>query len=239
MFQRDYIMRLIEQISSSIGAILGMKKQLKPQEAMELVGETYKRLFGINPGLIRALSERDLVDLLSRDGEATSEKMFMIAGLLKEEAELCGMLEKPDDEYRLNLKALNLSLIAHSDHPNVEGWDTQGQIEELIRRLSSYELPRSTKELLWPYHSSEGRYADAEDVLFELLDYSRGEAETAATDFDRSAYIRLLDTARHFYERLLEKDEQSLEAGRLPIGEVRDGLAEVQARAEALEAREE
>ncbi|MFC3769706.1 DUF6483 family protein [Paenibacillus sp. GCM10012303] len=234
MFQRDYIMRLIEQISSSIGAILGMKKQLKPQEAMELVGETYKRLFGINPGLVRALSERDLVDLLSRDGESASEKMFLIAGLLKEEAELCSMLEKPDDEYRLNLKALNLSLIAHKDHPNVEGWDTQGQIEELVERLSRYELPRGTKELLWPYYGSAGRYADAEDVLFELLDDSREEAENAAPGFDRTAYIRLLDEACHFYERLLETDEQALETGRLPIGEVRDGLAEVQARAETL-----
>lgn len=225
MFRNDYVMRLIEQFGSTLAAMLGLKKQMKPQEAMELVGETYKRLFGLNPNLLRMLSERDLSELLSREGEATAEKMLIIAGLMKEEAELCRELGREDDSYRLNVKALHLTLFSANEHTSAEWIDVRGQIAELLARLSGYELSGETKLKLWTYYDSTGRFADAEDVLFELLD------ECGESQADPSACERLYRQALQFYERLLTLDEAVLEAGRLPLGEVRDGLAEVQRRA--------
>lgn len=232
MFRNDYVMRLIEQFGSQLGAILGLKRELKPQEAMELVGETYKRLFGLNPNLIKALSEQDLTDLLNRQGEATAEKLLVIAGLMKEEAALCAMLDRETDSYRLRVKALNLTLMAASENTAREWLDVPGQVGELLEQLKGYALPRTTKELLWPYYESAGRFADAEDVLFELLDEVNGEAATASSS-------RIVEQALQFYERLLELPEDVLEAGRLPLGEVRDGLEEVQAMAAAREAAPE
>ncbi|TMV48128.1 hypothetical protein FE783_19445 [Paenibacillus mesophilus] len=229
MFRNDYVMRLIEQFGNALGVLLGLKKQMKPQEAMELVGETYKRLFGLNPNLIRALSERDLTDLLNRDGEATAEKMLIVAGLIKEEADLCAILERPDEAYRLNLKALNLTLMAAGENDAAEWLDVHGQVEELLTRLSGYELPAETKQLLWTYYDSVGRFADAEDILFDLLD--RYGADRA----DQAAYEQLLEQAEQFYERLLILDEDALEAGRLPLDEVQDSLEEVKARASELD----
>lgn len=214
MFQRDYIMRLIEQLSQAVGAMLGLKKEMKQQEAVALVGETFKRLFGLNPGLIRALSERDLIDLLNRDGEASAEKMLVFAALLKEEAELLAELDKSDEAYRLSVKALNISLIAAADGPSAELFDTAGQVDSMLRHLSGYEVPKETKLLLWPYFESAGRYADAEDVLFELF-----EDRT-----DEDAYKRLLSEAEQFYNRLLNVETRLLEAGRLPRDEVLEGI---------------
>lgn len=229
MFRNDYVMRMIEQFGHALGVLLGLKKQMKPQEAMELVGETYKRLFGLNPNLIRALSERDLTDLLNRDGEATAEKMLIIAGLMKEEADLCALLERTDEAYRLNLKALNLTLMAAGENDAAEWLDVHGQIGELLTRLSGYELPAETKQWLWIYYDTAGRFADAEDVLFDLLDrYGAGTP-------DQASYERLLERAVQFYERLLTLDEDTLEAGRLPLDEVQDGLEEVKARASELD----
>jgi hypothetical protein len=231
MFRNDYVMRLIEQFGSALGVLLGLKKQLKPQEAIELLGETYKRLFGLNPNLIRALSERDMTDLLNRDGEATAEKMLILAGLMKEEADLCVMLERENEAYRLNLKALNLTLLAAGEQSATEWLDIRGQVGELLSRLGGYELPVGTKELLWTYYDTAGRFADAEDVLFELLDhYGDDKAE------DQSAYGRLLEQAERFYERLLTLDADTLEAGRLPLEEVRDSLEEIRTRASELNA---
>ncbi|RKN85850.1 DUF6483 family protein [Paenibacillus ginsengarvi] len=225
MFRNDYIVRMIEQFSITLGTLLGLKRELKPQEALELIGETYKRLFGLNPGLIRALSERDLADLLSRSGEATDEKLLVIAGLMKEEAELSLILDRTGDSYRLNVKALNLTLMAAREQSAIPWMDVSGQIGELLDLLAGYELPPSSKQLLWPYFESEGRLADAEDVLFELLDEcADGEA---ADGNDAKACGEWVEQALQFYERLLELPEDVLEAGNLPLGEVRDGLAEV------------
>lgn len=226
MFRNDYVMRMIEQFGNALGVMLGLKRELKPQEALELLEQTYKRLFGLNPNLIRALSERDLTDLLNRQGEATAEKMLVIAGLMKEEASLSAMLDRPDAGRRLGLKSLNLTLMAARDNTAVPWLDIRGQVEELLELLSGYALPAATQEMLWDYYDSTGRYAEAEDVLFELLDEAgeRNEAE-------QNTRARLLKRAAQFYERLLTVDEETLEAGRLPLDEVRDGLEEVRALA--------
>jgi tetratricopeptide (TPR) repeat protein len=155
--------------------------------------------------------------------------MLIIAGLMKEEADLCAILERLDEACRLNLKALNLTLIAAGENDTAEWLNVHGQIEELLTRLSGYELPAETKQLLWTYYDSAGRFADAEDVLFELLDHYGSDGT------EQAAYERLLEKAVQFYERLLTLDEDRLEAGRLPLDEVRDSLEEVKARASELD----
>ncbi|PYI52567.1 DUF6483 family protein [Paenibacillus flagellatus] len=231
MYQRDYILRLIEQFTNAVAVLMGMKRNMKPHEAMELVGETYKKLFGLHPNLIRALSERDLIELLNRDGEAAAEKLLVIAGLMKEEADLSAELGRPEDGYPLHLKALNLALLATREDVASDLFDAPALIDGLTERLSRFELPAETLTMLWPWYERTGRYADAEDVLYELLERHRRVQEPAAGG---DAYAKLLAEARLFYERLLETDEAALEAGRLPLDEVREALGDVRAAEAAL-----
>ncbi|GAA3410320.1 DUF6483 family protein [Paenibacillus hodogayensis] len=230
MFRNDYVMRMIEQLSSAMGVILGLKRQLKPEEALQLLEETYKRLFGLNPNLIRALSERDLTDLLNRQGEATAEKMLVVARLMKEEAELYSTLDRVDESHRLNRKALHITLTAAQESSDVPWLDIGGQVDELLDRLRPYGLPAETRRLLWAYYASVGRFADAEDYLFQLLQ------ETPQTAEEQSQLDRLLADADSFYERLLTLDEEVLEAGRLPLDEVKDSLEEIRALTAARDA---
>lgn len=224
MFRNDYIMRMIAQFSEALGALIGLKRRAKPQEALEMTGKLFKRLFGLNPGLVRALSERDLIDLLNRDGEMPREKLLMMASLLKEEGELHGMLEQPDEMYRYSLKALNLSLIA-MDEDREAGWlDVRKLIDELTDALAGYVLPNDTQERLWTYFEAAGRYADAEDILFELLEPRDKGTELES---DRNGRRMLLLNAESFYERLLELDDSKLEAGRLPRDEVLESLSAI------------
>jgi len=68
---------------------------------------------------------------------------------------------------------------------------------------------------LLPYYERAGRYADAEDVLYELLTETRtldaGEFETGA------------DVGAAFYGRLLARADAELGAGGLPREEVEEG----------------
>jgi hypothetical protein len=233
-------MRMIAQFSEALGALIGLNRQRKPLEALEMAGELFKRLFGLNPSLVRALSERDLLDLLNREGEAPREKLLLMAELLKEEGELQGMLGREDERYRSCLKALNLALIA-SREEREEGaaeWpDPDRQIGELTEALSGYVLPNETMDMLWNHYASAGRFADAEDVLFELLEtledvQGAEEQDEGASDSSAGADTlrKLLADAEQFYIRLLQLDRETLEKGRLPRDEAEEGLALIRAK---------
>ena len=240
MFRNDYLMRMIAQFSEALGALIGLKRQRKPLEALEMAGELFKRLFGLNPSLVRALSERDLLDLLNREGEAPREKLLLMAELLKEEGELQGMLGREDERYRSCLKALNLALIA-SREEREEGaadWPDPGkQISELTEALSGYVLPNETMDMLWNHYASAGRFASAEDVLFELLEKLEDvqgakdrDGRASDANFGADALRKLLADAEQFYLRLLQLDSETLQKGRLPRDEAEEGLACIRAK---------
>lgn len=225
MFRNDYVMRMIEQFTNALGALLRLKKQMKPQEAMNFLGETYKRLFGLHPNVAKALSERDLVELLRREGEATREKLLILGKLLQEEADLSDMLDRSSEAHRLRLKSLHVLLTAASE-PQTEQWlDIPGEVGRLLEQLEGYTLPMTTKQLLWTYYGSFSEFAKAEDVLFELLEQFEDQGEGAS-----EAYGALLEEAVAHYEQLLTLDSETLEAGRLPVDEVQESLEEIKER---------
>lgn len=222
MFRNDYVMRMVEQFTNALGALLRLKKQLKPQEAMNFLGETYKRLFGLHPNVAKALSERDLVELLRREGEATREKLLILGKLLQEEADLSDMLDRHSESHRLRLKSLHVMLSAASE-PQTEQWlDVPGEVDRLLEQLEGYTLPMTTKQLLWTYYGTANAFAKAEDVLFELLEQFKDRDEGS-----REAYGALLEEAVAYYEQLLTLDSETLEAGRLPMDEVQESLDEI------------
>ncbi|MDF2723646.1 MAG: hypothetical protein K0Q59_3321 [Paenibacillus sp.] len=227
MFRNDYVMRLIEQLSGVLGSIIGLKKQKKPQEAIELVGDTYRRMFGLHPSIIRKLADRDLVELISRGQEAPSAKVYAVATLIKEEAELSAMMDNEPDSFRLYVKALNLLLMTAVDPTAIRLPEADATIDELLKRLSAYKLPPDTKQWLWEYDFTDGKYADGEDILFELLD------DASDLEFSQADREGLLEQAIAYYERLLELDEATLAAGRLPLDEVQTSLAELKQRLSA------
>lgn len=69
-------------------------------------------------------------------------------------------------------------------------------------------MASDTKRSIWRWHERQGIYADAEDVLYELLD------EHAITGKE----------GRSFYARLEQLEDVALERGGLPRSELREGL---------------
>ena len=74
-------------------------------------------------------------------------------------------------------------------------------------------MPEIQKRLILHYER-EGAYADAEDMLFELIDAGHPE---------------LIPQGIELYERMLAKPDDELERGKLPRDEVEDGLAQLRA----------
>ena len=144
------------------------------------------------------------------------ELCFFVAALLKTEGDIFANLEKQDESYYRHLKALNLFLRLFLHGKDIEELKLFPNIDDLVQKLEEYELPLPTNQQLFRYYEKAGRYAKAEDVLFEML-----EADVLPQD--------MVTEGMNFYQRLLAKSDDELLLGNLSRDELADGLRQVEA----------
>ncbi|NKQ35982.1 MAG: hypothetical protein HF973_10265 [Chloroflexi bacterium] len=218
MPKQDFLMRLLEQLQGVIPYILDLTKTGDYEEAHAVVDQAVRAVAGVSTsGLVR-LSDQEILDGLRRDQTLDwDEKAFFIAVLLKEDA---AVYEKQEDEprsFRRNLKALHLFIWLFLE--TEDGAEHTAVIRELLDKLDDYILPGQSYALILRYHEAAGDYAQAENALFE---WQENEAEMFDSDAPSSA-----EAGAAFYERILQKSDEELEAGNLPRAEAEAGLADL------------
>ena len=82
MIQKDYIQRMIEQISKVLALLMGMDV---PEEKIKIINEAYEHWLKTNPDYLRKLSPENIVDVLVRGKGYTVEQMEFLAELMAEE----------------------------------------------------------------------------------------------------------------------------------------------------------
>lgn len=208
MFQRDYFMRMIEQLTEAVGQIMNLRQGRKHEEALLFIDELLDKRFRLSSKLIRSLSDEDLMKVMTTNGILESDHLQAIAVLMKEEAELYSELGRKDESFFTYVKSLHLFLrlsLADAEPTIAEPRD---QIKVLLERLSPYELPVPAKRLLMEWHEAEGHYDLAENVMYELLEDNALK----------------LSEAEDIYRRMLLQHNERLEAGGLPREEIEQGL---------------
>ncbi len=208
MLRKDYLVRMIEEMTEIIGKVFDLKQQRKWIEALWELDELYKRQFRLNSRLIGSLGAKDIVELLRSGGTVEADKLQSLARLVKEEGDIYGKSGQPDEEIFCLMKALHLYLAAEQYGTDRALWNLDGEVRDLLLRLKGYRLPADTERLLLSYEESEGRYDRAENILYRLLQDGEANKEEGLA----------------FYERLLSVDPDRLERGGLPEQEVREGL---------------
>jgi tetratricopeptide (TPR) repeat protein len=214
MYQRDYIMRMIEQLTAGIARIAGLRQEKKHQEALATADELLTRLFRMNGNLLRSLSARNIIEMMRMHGHLETEPLKAMARLLKEEGDIYLQMGRFADAYHSHLKALDLLLAAAPEEDDSDGMDLRREIEELLHRLGEYVLPADTLRELCSYYEQTGQYAKAEDIWYELLEQKENEPE-------------FVQETVQFYRRLLRLSDEQLESGRLPRAEVEAGLEQL------------
>lgn len=169
MLRKDYLVRMIEEMTEMIGKIFDLKQQRKWIDALWQIDDLYRRLFRLNSDLIGGLSARDLVELMRSGGAVESEKLQSLAKLVKEEGDILLSSGDPDQGIRRQIKALHLFLAASQYGTQRELWNLEASVEELRTLLKPYVLPADTERLLLDYQEELRRYDQAEDTLFRLL----------------------------------------------------------------------
>jgi hypothetical protein len=222
MYQRDYILRLIEELGAVLTATLQLRQRGQYQQALDTIDRTLEGLLGIDAERIHDLTAPQLIGLIrlssqaDRSGETTvGDRLNALGSLLQEQANIYTAQENEDEAAASAMKALQVYLaVLTEDDPSSA--HAASSVEPLLRQLADYDLPPDVKELLWQHYELSGQFGKAEDWLFELLDvYPRPEG--------------LVERGVAFYERLLAHDDETLEVGNLPRPEVEVGLAQLRA----------
>jgi hypothetical protein len=226
MIQRDYILRIIEELGQTLAYVIGLRSAGKQQEARAEISQTLERLIGFD---LRAIGEMPLEKLLAmvRFSLSTRATPAETAGLLSLLSELtrtgADMLEAPGDlEQRdaLRLRALHLRLAAVLENDDTtRATRAAPELDTLLEQLAEYELPLGAKDQLWRVYELAGEYGKAENWLFDLLEDERMQDGHIA-----------LKRGLTFYDRILALPDAVLETGGLPRAEAEAGRDDLLSR---------
>lgn len=212
MLRRDYLVRMIEEMTEVLGKVFMLRQNKKLTEALWSLDELYKRQFRLHARLLDTLPAKDIVELFHSGGELEADKLQSLARLLKEEGDIRLAMQEEEEAAARWMKALHLYLAAGLHGADRSLWNWPDAVSELQALLKSYRLPPETELLLMKLEESEGRYDQAENALYRLLTEESISKEEADA----------------FYQRLLILPSEQLEEGGLPLEEVREGLLELE-----------
>ena len=174
------------------------------------ISEGIGRFAGMNPSLIHAISEDDLIQLLGARGGIDLDRWWALAELLREEGLALDEQGDPIGADRALSKSLRLYLEVISEVEEVPHFLNVTEFEDVVERIMDRDLLRSTRLLLVEYLVTTGRLDAAENVTLWALE---------------SQDSRSKDDARLFYEELRRKSDDELTEGGLSRHEVETGLA--------------
>jgi hypothetical protein len=212
MVNKDYVLRLAERFGRMLAIIMGLRKYNKHEEALLAIDDYFLQTLGLTTGFINSASEEMLLSMISPLGVLNVEKALWLAVLLKEEGDIYLELDKPDESYYRYIKSLFFFTEAALRSNDVKDLDLATPIDDILKKLADFELPLPLKNKLFRYFELTGRYAQAENMLFEI------------TEGEKPVEGEILEQGKAFYERLLKKSETDLKAGGLTREEVEEGL---------------
>ncbi|HET8840685.1 MAG TPA: DUF6483 family protein [Ktedonobacteraceae bacterium] len=220
MTQKDYILRMFEEIGRIIAQVIYLRQMKDYQGAHELIDEQLKQTVGMGSGFLHSMSDETLLAMLTTLGMLNIDKCWLVATLLKAEGEIYEEQQDENNSFQSSLKACNLFLEAlfhQYKHKNIEIVE---ELEELANKLEVYELPFHTRELLFWYFEHTGRYSQAEDTLFDILEMETSEDGEAAEEVKE-----ILEKGEAFYTHLRLKSDEDLNHGNFSRDEIEEGHA--------------
>jgi tetratricopeptide (TPR) repeat protein len=210
-WQQDYLLRMIEDLNLFMSRIIKLRREARPEEALDLlVGET-SRISGIPPTLVYALSDDDLIQTLTARGALEPERCFAIGELFREEGLVCAELGQEDEASARFSKATRLytEALRHAT-PEQDNITIDGLRETLDHLHATWIDPR-TLDLLLETLIERGAVDLADNVVFELR-----EQDDANDHVERAAGV---------YRAILEHSDYTLSRAGIERSEIEESLA--------------
>lgn len=122
MYQRDYILRLIEQAGAALRRLLAEIREQRPEEALETADAAVALVLDTSSELASSLTDEGLVVFLSAGGGVDVERAVMLAELLAGRADAFEAAGRPAEagESRRRAAALLSAAVAEAGEEAVE-----------------------------------------------------------------------------------------------------------------------
>src|SRR3954447_6774501 len=191
MTYQDYILRQIQLAGQAWARIVRLIKDRQFETAHMVLDQAYRQLLGLAPEAVLERTPSDLIARL-RFGEAPAagrDKCLALATLLRASGDTAaaqGDSVIAADTYH---KALLVLLDTVLRDPSLALPDYVPTVESLDAELSAHALPVTTQQQLLLYYEQAGLYAKAEDMLWVMLQATRGDC--AIVGVGRALYARL------------------------------------------------
>jgi hypothetical protein len=222
MAQRDYILRMFEEMSRVLAQVIYHRQIKDYQAAHDLIDEQLKQTFGVSLSFINSLSDETLLAMLTTMGTLNVDKCWLVAILLKASGEIYEDEQDENNSYYNYLRACNLLLETLYEQHQTKSIGPIAEIEDLLGKLEDYELPLRTRQLLFWYFEHTSRYGKAQEMLFDILEAEEGNEIENIEEVEE-----MLERGEAFYARLLGKSEAELKTVGFSRAEINEGLAQL------------
>ncbi len=212
MIQKDYILRMIEQIGKLLTRVMARREEGEGEDALRLIDEASASVLGIDFGLLRSLPARNIGELmgLTQDRTTGSMKCLIAGRLLKEWADIESLAGVEAGTiaslYRKSLE-LYLDGLLRMGYTELDMSEYFAQAREIAEQ-SGGGFPLGTMYKVFLMYTELGAYAHAETWLFRLK-------ETGYPDVD--------EVGEKFYRKLESLDPERLRAGDMSPEEIEQG----------------
>jgi hypothetical protein len=156
MTQKDYILRIAEDVGRALAQVLYHKEIRDYQGALTFIDELLKQTVGMSSGFIHSASEETVLSMLTLLGTLDVDKVFLVATLLNAEGDIYEDQGDPEAAYYSYLKSLNLFLGISLHDDNIHNLRSFPEVEDILDKLDEYDLPLNTQRLLLQYYGQIG-----------------------------------------------------------------------------------
>jgi uncharacterized protein DUF6483 len=211
MIRRDYLLRMIQELTQALARILFLKRAGEYSKALDEIQRILTRFWNLTPDQIQGFSLQQWIEQCRQEEGPMGEKLIALAHLFNEQAELHARAENEPQRQRSLALALGLYLEAVTHHGTIISVDLLGKIKRLVKLTAGERLPAEVLKRLLSYYESRGRLDKAEDALFDWLETRDPNAPEGGLAF---------------YQRAAAKSDHELEQSGLPRDEVEQGRLE-------------
>jgi len=148
--QRDYILRLIEQVAQLLSRVVRQREAHSPHEALQSIMAACERLFGMEAVQIFQFTPDQHVAMLAdgEEPEVAHDKILMYAALNEQAGRCYVSLGQPKLSQQSFINALRFSLKAQQQFPGFDAPTFAPKNDELIHLLAETPLDEEMLALI-------------------------------------------------------------------------------------------
>jgi hypothetical protein len=136
MFQRDYILRMIEMLGDLIAGILGLIKKGEFDKASQSLDNVYYEMLREDASFFRKIPNNELTKQLLQDHHYTHGHLEILAELFYAQAELAFAQNQIDESMEFYQKSLILLEFVVKES-NTFSMEKQGKLEMLRQKINN------------------------------------------------------------------------------------------------------